>query len=69
VRVTSGDVEIEVAVEGPDDGPAVLSRPGALTARFVTGPWRYERLDGVGHWMQLEAPDAVSSLLIDHLAG
>ena len=20
------------------------------------GPWRYERLDGLGHWMQLEGP-------------
>ena len=36
--------------------------------RFLAGPWRYERLDGVGHWMQLEAPDAVNSLLVGHLA-
>ena len=34
----------------------------------VTGPWRYERLEGVGHWMQLEAPDRVSSLLVDFLS-
>jgi pimeloyl-ACP methyl ester carboxylesterase len=33
----------------------------------VAGPWRYERLDGVGHWMQLEAPDAVNRLLLDFL--
>jgi pimeloyl-ACP methyl ester carboxylesterase len=33
----------------------------------VAGPWRYERLDGPGHWMQLEAPDAVNRLLIDLL--
>ena len=34
---------------------------------FLTGPWRYERLDGVGHWMQLEAPEAVNRLLLDFL--
>jgi pimeloyl-ACP methyl ester carboxylesterase len=34
----------------------------------VTGPWRYERLEGVGHWMQLEAPAEVNGLLIDFLA-
>jgi pimeloyl-ACP methyl ester carboxylesterase len=34
---------------------------------FVSGPWRYERLEGVGHWMQLEQPDAVSKLLLDFL--
>lgn len=34
---------------------------------FVSGPWRYERLDGPGHWMQLEAPDQVTGLLLDFL--
>ena len=33
----------------------------------VAGPWRYERREGVGHWMQLEAPDEVNGLLIDFL--
>jgi pimeloyl-ACP methyl ester carboxylesterase len=47
---------------------------GALTeaqmtdsAENVTGPWRYERLPGPGHWMQLEAPDEVNALLLDFL--
>jgi pimeloyl-ACP methyl ester carboxylesterase len=33
----------------------------------VAGPWRYERLDGIGHWMQLEAPGELNELLIDFL--
>ena len=37
------------------------------SAENVTGPWRYERLDGPGHWMQLEAPDKVNALLLDFL--
>lgn len=37
------------------------------SAAHIAGPWRYERLDGVGHWMQLEAPDAVNALLLDFL--
>jgi pimeloyl-ACP methyl ester carboxylesterase len=36
-------------------------------AQNVSGPWRYERLDGPGHWMQLEAPDQVNELLLDFL--
>ena len=28
---------------------------------------RYERLDGVGHWMQLDAPDRVNALILQHL--
>jgi pimeloyl-ACP methyl ester carboxylesterase len=34
---------------------------------YVAGEWRYERLEGVGHWMQLEAPEAVTALLLDFL--
>ena len=26
-----------------------------------------ERIEGPGHWMQLEAPDAVNTLLLDFL--
>jgi len=33
----------------------------------VSGTWRYERLDGPGHWMQLEAPEKVNRLLLDFL--
>jgi pimeloyl-ACP methyl ester carboxylesterase len=35
--------------------------------RYVLGPWRYERIDGAGHWMQLEVPDRVNGLLVDFL--
>jgi pimeloyl-ACP methyl ester carboxylesterase len=37
------------------------------SAEHVAGPWRYERLEGPGHWMQLEAPDRVNALLLDFL--
>jgi pimeloyl-ACP methyl ester carboxylesterase len=35
--------------------------------RFVTGPWRYERLDGVDHWVPVNAPERLSALLLDFL--
>jgi pimeloyl-ACP methyl ester carboxylesterase len=37
------------------------------SAANVVGAWRYERLDGPGHWMQLEAPTEVNRLLVDFL--
>jgi pimeloyl-ACP methyl ester carboxylesterase len=37
------------------------------SAASVAGPWRYERLDGPGHWMQLDAPERVNALLLDFL--
>ncbi|MFD3507693.1 alpha/beta fold hydrolase [Nocardia sp. NPDC058666] len=39
------------------------------TGKHVRGSWRYERLDGIGHWMQLEAPERVNDLLLDFLTG
>jgi pimeloyl-ACP methyl ester carboxylesterase len=37
------------------------------SSRNVAGSWRYERLDGPGHWLQLDAPGEVNSLLLDFL--
>jgi pimeloyl-ACP methyl ester carboxylesterase len=47
----------------------------ALTEQSMTGSeafvadgrWRYERIEGAGHWMQLDAPDRVNELLLDFL--
>jgi len=38
------------------------------SAAFVAGPWRYERIDGPGHWVQLEAHEKVNELLVDFLS-
>jgi pimeloyl-ACP methyl ester carboxylesterase len=39
------------------------------SAENVAASWRYERLKGPGHWMQLDAPDQVNALLLDFLPG
>jgi pimeloyl-ACP methyl ester carboxylesterase len=46
---------------------ALLEHQMTDSGAFVSGSWRYERLDGPGHWMQLEAPDDVNRLLLDFL--
>jgi pimeloyl-ACP methyl ester carboxylesterase len=33
------------------------------TAQHVEGPFRLEVLQGAGHWLQFERPDAVSRAL------
>jgi pimeloyl-ACP methyl ester carboxylesterase len=35
------------------------------SAQYVTGPWRYERIPHVGHWIPTYAPERTSELLID----
>ncbi len=34
---------------------------------YVRGEWRYERVDGAGHWLQLDAPRRVNELLLGFL--
>lgn len=33
--------------------------------RFVTGPWRYERVEGASHWLQLDRPEEINRLLLE----
>jgi pimeloyl-ACP methyl ester carboxylesterase len=51
------------------DVDATVGRPAAAaTGDFVTGPFRMETIHGVGHFITDQAPDAVTTLLLDHLA-
>jgi pimeloyl-ACP methyl ester carboxylesterase len=52
------------------DGDRYLTEDGMQrSAEFVTGPWRYERVSGASHWLQLDQPELVNRLLLQHLAG
>ncbi len=46
---------------------ALTEKQMTLSGEYVDGPWRYERIDGAGHWMPLEKPDEVTALLLSHL--
>jgi pimeloyl-ACP methyl ester carboxylesterase len=37
------------------------------SAAHVTGPWRYERIEAATHWLQLDAPERVTALLLEHV--
>jgi pimeloyl-ACP methyl ester carboxylesterase len=46
-----------------------LGREAAeATGDFVEGPYRFEVLDGVDHWIAEHAPDEVERLLLEHLS-
>ncbi len=46
---------------------ALVESGMTASSKFVDSSWRYERVEGPGHWVQLEAPDTISDLLIDFL--
>ena len=51
------------------DGDAFLTEEQMVRSReHVAGTWRYERIEGAGLWMQLDAPERVNALLLEFLA-
>jgi pimeloyl-ACP methyl ester carboxylesterase len=51
-------------VYGTND--VALGRKAAdLTGQYVKGPYRYEVLDGVSHWIPEEVPDVVGRLVVE----
>jgi pimeloyl-ACP methyl ester carboxylesterase len=49
--------------------PALGREAAEATAAQVEGPYRFEVLEGVSHWIAEEAPDALNTLLLEHLGG
>lgn len=49
-------------------GDVALGREGAeATADHVAGPYRFEVLEGVSHWIPEEVPGVLTGLLLEHL--
>jgi pimeloyl-ACP methyl ester carboxylesterase len=46
---------------------ALGRRAAEDTASWVSGPYRFEVLEGVSHWIPDEAAEALNGLLLDHL--
>ena len=50
------------------DDVALSRRAADLTARYVTGRYRYEVLQGTSHWIPEVAPQIVVRLLLEHFS-
>jgi pimeloyl-ACP methyl ester carboxylesterase len=47
--------------------PTLSEAQMTASADYVTGPWRYQRLDDVDHWVPVHAPDQLNQLLLEFL--
>jgi pimeloyl-ACP methyl ester carboxylesterase len=47
---------------------ALTERQMTDSQAHVAGPWRYERIARVGHWIPAHAPERTSQLLLEHFA-
>jgi pimeloyl-ACP methyl ester carboxylesterase len=49
------------------DDPTLSEAQMTGSDQFVTGPWRYQRLEAVDHWVPVHAPDRLNLLLVEFL--
>lgn len=61
-------VEVPVLYVYADKDRYLTRYAAERTARYVTGPYRYEVLEGMSHWLPTGAADRVSGLIREHLA-
>jgi pimeloyl-ACP methyl ester carboxylesterase len=61
-------VRVPVMGVWSDGDRALGERQMRESGRFVQGEFRYERIDGADHWLQLTAPDKLNALLLDYFA-
>jgi pimeloyl-ACP methyl ester carboxylesterase len=50
-----------------DEDRALGPVPAQATARHVAGPYRFEVLHGISHWVPEQAPDRLAALLLEHV--
>lgn len=46
---------------------ALTERQMTDSEQSIDGPWRYERIEGAGHWIPLDAPERLNELLLEFL--
>ena len=51
-----------------DQDPSLGRDAAEATAALVTGPYRFEVLEGIGHWIPELAADLFTPMLLEHLA-
>ncbi|WP_410666127.1 alpha/beta fold hydrolase [Amycolatopsis sp. lyj-84] len=63
-----GPIEVPTLYIWSTEDAAFGSTAALDTANRVTGPYRFEMIEDASHWVVEEAPEAVTSLLVEHLS-
>ena len=63
----SGPITVPTLYVWSDEDVALGRDAAEATGSFVEGPYRFEVLPGVSHWVPEEAPEDLNRLLLEHL--
>lgn len=67
-KMEAGPVSVPTLYIWGERDAAVGRAAAKWTTEFVTGPYRFEALRSIGHFITDQAPDDVTKLLLGHLA-
>jgi pimeloyl-ACP methyl ester carboxylesterase len=65
---SSGKVSVPTLYVWSDRDPWLGRRAAERTADWVGGPYQFEIMQGVSHWIPEERPEELSRLVLNHLA-
>ena len=63
----TGPVTVPTMYVWSDEDVALGRDAAEATGSFVEGPYRFEVLPGISHWVPEEAPEALNRLVLQHL--
>ncbi|MGO4615308.1 alpha/beta fold hydrolase [Nocardia sp. 2YAB30] len=63
----TGPVSVPTLYVWGTEDVTVGSTAALATQKYVSGPYRFEMLEDVSHWVPEEAPEALTRLLMQHL--
>jgi len=63
-----GEERVKIPTLGvwSDGDPYLVEAQMTGSSDFVDAPWTYDRIEGASHWLQADAPDRLSALLLRH---
>lgn len=65
----AGDVVVPTTFAWSTGDAALGRRAAELTADHVTGPYYFEVLEGVSHWIPEQEPEVTADIIIDRITG
>jgi pimeloyl-ACP methyl ester carboxylesterase len=63
----SGPVTVPTLYVYAGDDFALGRAAADATGRYVTGPYRYEVVEGASHWLPEQSPEVIGPMLLEHL--
>ena len=66
-RTATGAVTVPTMFTWSDGDTALCIDGAVLTGEYVEGPYRFEVLEGIDHWIPEMAAEKMSALLVEHL--